>query len=87
MTTKPKVAPATPKARSLCISNSVVPNLIGSIIYIDPEIRKEIESDRWQNKCLQFIHTFKKENEDIRTACPVIPFPIVNKRLAAKEAQ
>lgn len=86
MAAKSTNTPATSKARSRRNPNLEAPNLIGSIIYIHPEIRKEIESDRWQNKFLQFVCAFKIENEDHRTACPVIPFPVVNKRSAAKEA-
>jgi hypothetical protein len=76
MTAKSTRAPARRKKQSI----SVVPNVLGHIIFIDPEVRKRATLEPLVLEFMRATGNYGKYNR-----CPVIPFPI-ERRLAAKEA-
>lgn len=107
MAAKSTTTPATPKARTRRKPKSVkvITNVVASIVFINPEIRKQQANADWSTALRRYVDTLSndevtlvkkvlaftlakpKNREYLHGPCPVIPFPIQNKRIAAQEAQ
>lgn len=71
MTTKSKVAPATPKARTRrkAKSTKVVPNVVANIVFINPYTRKLQAHSDWLSAFRMYANTLSNDEQTLVRKC------------------